>query len=119
MKEETLEHQLEHCAGKDCTCAAWGECECACGADWTPAEVYLLRDQVDALRKDAERIRWLAANMRLVYGRREVGGYELPDFTTVESYRDYCDPQHLRAAIDAAMNGTNAAVKPSSEAESA
>ena len=45
--------------------------------------------------------------MRLVYGWREVGGYELPDFTTVESCREYCDPQHLREAIDAAMNGSN------------
>jgi hypothetical protein len=107
MKEETLEHQLEHCVGKDCTCAARGECECACGADWMPAEVYLLRDQADALRKDAERIRWLAANMRLVYGRCEVGGYELPDLAIVESCREFCDPQHLREAIDAAMNGSN------------
>ncbi len=57
MKEEALEYQLAHCDGKDCTCAAYGECECACGADWTPAEVYLLRDKVDALRKDAERYR--------------------------------------------------------------
>lgn len=108
LKEDTLEHQLEHCDGKDCTCMAYGERECACDADWTPAEVYLLRDQANAFRKDAERIRWLAANMHRIYRRREVGGYELPDIATVKSYREYCDPQHLREAIDAAMNGANA-----------
>lgn len=39
----TLEEQLAHCDGKDCTCAAYGPSECACDADWTPAEVYRLR----------------------------------------------------------------------------
>lgn len=29
--------------GKDCKCYAYCESECACGADWTPQEVYDLR----------------------------------------------------------------------------
>lgn len=29
--------------GKDCKCSAYCESECACGADWTPQEVYDLR----------------------------------------------------------------------------
>ena len=29
--------------GKECQCAARSEFECACGADWTPEEVYALR----------------------------------------------------------------------------
>lgn len=71
-----------------------------------------LEDYLRGLKRDAERLEWLATNMRRVYGRREVGGYELPDFPIVESGRDACDPQHLRAAIDAAMNGANDQVQP-------
>ena len=44
----------EHCEGIDCQCAAFGKCECACGADWTPAETYRIRiainDLWDAIR---------------------------------------------------------------------
>ena len=32
--------------GMDCCCAAHGECECGCGADWTPTEVYKLRETI-------------------------------------------------------------------------
>jgi len=38
-------------AGQGCECGAYGECECGCGADWTPREVYELRDEVTVLRK--------------------------------------------------------------------
>ena len=37
--------------GIGCICAAYGECECACGADWTDQEVYDLREEVAGLRK--------------------------------------------------------------------
>jgi len=37
--------------GQGCICSAYGEMECACGADWTPREVYELRDEVTVLRK--------------------------------------------------------------------
>jgi len=36
--------------GKDCKCWAHGECECGCGADWTPQEIYDLRSKL----KEAE-----------------------------------------------------------------
>lgn len=36
--------------GKDCKCSAHGECECGCGADWTPQEIYDLRSKL----KEAE-----------------------------------------------------------------
>lgn len=39
-------------SGADCTCAAHGECECCCGVDWTPKEVYLLRAEI----KEGEKI---------------------------------------------------------------
>lgn len=29
-----LQQALAHDGGKDCTCYAWAECECACLADW-------------------------------------------------------------------------------------
>ena len=37
--------------GQGCECGAYGEHECGCGADWTPNEVYELRDEVTVLRK--------------------------------------------------------------------
>ena len=43
--------------GKGCVCHAYGECECACGADWTPQEVYDLRAEVERLREER---RWRA-----------------------------------------------------------
>src|SRR6185312_10253915 len=46
---DALARQLAHCDGVDCTCAAWGACECGCDADWTPAEVYKLRARVQEL----------------------------------------------------------------------
>ena len=45
-----LEQQLAHCDGKDCKCMAYYSGECACDADWTPAEVYRLRAERDALQ---------------------------------------------------------------------
>jgi hypothetical protein len=35
--------------GKDCQCLAHNEYECGCDADWTPREVYELREQRDRL----------------------------------------------------------------------
>jgi len=37
--------------GEGCICNAYGECECACDADWTDQRVYDLQDEVSALRK--------------------------------------------------------------------
>jgi FtsZ-binding cell division protein ZapB len=36
----------EYIPGKGCTCSAWNESECGCdGVDWTPKEVYELREK--------------------------------------------------------------------------
>ena len=38
--------------GQGCTCNAWAANECACGADWTPQEVYDLRAENDRLKAE-------------------------------------------------------------------
>jgi hypothetical protein len=37
--------------GIRCICAAYGECECACGADWTDQRVYDLQEEVAILQE--------------------------------------------------------------------
>ena len=39
--------------GKGCKCCARSEGECSCGVDWTPKEVYLLREQLKTAKIDA------------------------------------------------------------------
>ena len=46
----------EHTPGQDCNCHAYGENECGCGADWTPSEVYELREKLAAERALADRL---------------------------------------------------------------
>jgi hypothetical protein len=36
--------------GKGCTCGAYDQSECGCAADWTPQEVYDLRDELQRLK---------------------------------------------------------------------
>lgn len=41
LQDELME-QIKHCNGVDCGCEAYGECECACEADWrSPDEVVM------------------------------------------------------------------------------
>ena len=40
--------------GQDCKCSAYSESECGCGADWTPSEVYELREKLAAERALAD-----------------------------------------------------------------
>ena len=54
IKAAQLDELIAHCDGKDCTCLAYGECECACDADWTPSEVYRLRHELAALQARCE-----------------------------------------------------------------
>ena len=35
--------------GEGCQCSAYNESECGCDVDWTPKEVYELREQRDRL----------------------------------------------------------------------
>jgi ribosomal protein L1 len=44
-------------AGKDCSCAAYSESECACGADWIDSEVYELREKIAKLESALIRLR--------------------------------------------------------------
>lgn len=46
-----LRELLAHCDGKDCKCMAYSRHECCCSVDWTPAEIYTLRDELQ--RKSA------------------------------------------------------------------
>jgi hypothetical protein len=42
---EVASHDLfaDYVPGGECCCAAYGECECGCGADWTPKVEKLVR----------------------------------------------------------------------------
>ena len=42
---------MSYYRGENCTCAAWHELECACGADWTDPVVYVLQDRVKELEE--------------------------------------------------------------------
>ena len=42
--------------GQDCGCYAYSESECGCDADWTPSEVYELREKLAAERALADRL---------------------------------------------------------------
>jgi hypothetical protein len=42
--------------GGGCLCHAHSEAECGCDVDWTPREVYELREQRDRLAEALERI---------------------------------------------------------------
>lgn len=55
--------------GQDCGCHAFSESECGCDADWTPSEVYELREELtaeralaDRLAKQLESLAWLAGH---------------------------------------------------------
>jgi hypothetical protein len=39
--------------GEGCQCSARCSCECGCDVDWTPREVYELRDKAERYRLDA------------------------------------------------------------------
>jgi hypothetical protein len=40
---------IEHADGRDCVCMAVSYIACFCDADWTPKEVYKLRQRVESL----------------------------------------------------------------------
>lgn len=52
--------------GKDCTCMAHGECECGCGADWTPREVYRLREHVKEIESELEKYKYICEHYELI-----------------------------------------------------
>ena len=42
--------------GQDCGCHAYSESECGCDVDWTPSEVYELREKLATERALADRL---------------------------------------------------------------
>jgi hypothetical protein len=44
----------DYTPGEGCECLAHSEAECGCDADWTPREVYELREQRDRLAEALE-----------------------------------------------------------------
>lgn len=69
----------------------------------------------DALRKDAERYRWLRIKCGLVPSAFGIGQVAM----TLAGSTDEHDAKRLDAHIDAAMNGANARIEPTREAGSA
>ena len=47
----------EYIPGEGCLCHAHSESECGCDVDWTPKEVYELREQRDRLLEEREQWR--------------------------------------------------------------
>jgi HPt (histidine-containing phosphotransfer) domain-containing protein len=43
--------------GAGCQCGAYAQFECACDVDWTPQEVYDLRERIDKLTAELETAR--------------------------------------------------------------
>jgi len=88
--------------GKDCTCSAFGYSECACGADWTDAEVYELRDQLKHLK--AERDKYKKALEK--YGQHKTDC----KITMMENnmfyiiWRKVCKPIKCTCGLDKALN---------------
>lgn len=52
----TLDEQLAHCDGADCTCLSCCESECVCDADWTPRAVYEMRAEIERLSAPPARL---------------------------------------------------------------
>lgn len=76
--------------------------------DQRNAECDRLTGEVEALRKDATRIDWLAAQARMSWGHKEQAGWQLDDLPElVLSSREECRPDDLRRAIDEAMEAAH------------
>ena len=60
-KQTTMKEK--YIPGEGCQCSARCSCECGCDVDWTPKEVYKLREQRDRaqskIENQAERIKYL------------------------------------------------------------
>ena len=69
---------------------------------------YVLYEDFDALRKDAERYRWLRIKCGLVPSAFGIGQVAM----TLAGSTDEHDAKMLDAHIDAAMNGANTQVQP-------
>jgi hypothetical protein len=50
--------------GQDCQCHAHSEAECGCDVDWTPREIYELREQVKHLQSKIEGMGYRHSHLR-------------------------------------------------------
>jgi hypothetical protein len=64
--------------GGGCLCHAHSEAECGCDVDWTPREVYELRDKAERYRLDANAM--MMQRDRLAEALREIDMARLDDF---------------------------------------
>ena len=53
--------------GAGCTCEAHDWSECGCDADWTPTEVYELRDKVKLLTQQVDKLK---EKLRIMTGKK-------------------------------------------------
>jgi hypothetical protein len=70
--------------GKDCKCWAHGECECGCGADWTPQEVYDLRKRLSHLMDVAGKMAGALNECREYFDQRSDCDHNGIDFVANE-----------------------------------
>lgn len=88
--------------GKDCICGAYGECECACAADWTPQELIDARAEIARLRGDAE-----VARLRLEAAQAEPCPYVTGKATRCCTLTPFTITDAEREAVDLAIDLLN------------
>jgi hypothetical protein len=95
--------------GEGCLCHAHSEAECGCDADWTPREVYELREQRDRLADQIEANHKLTLMLeRMVYQSREQRDRLAEALERVLEYQgrfDEEDPESIAAEALAAVKG--------------
>ena len=108
----TLAEQLAHCDGLDCRCSARSCGECACDADWTPAEVYRLRADVAARSLDADDARRWRELVETWGGMQARGdlmeiGISTPRWRVPANVSSFGEAFDRRYELEDAMNGAN------------
>ena len=78
----------EYIPGQDCGCYAYNESECGCGADWTPSEVYELREQVKNLLSKMEGMGYRHSHERALADRLAEALRELCETLLADKPRD-------------------------------
>jgi hypothetical protein len=95
--------------GEGCQCHAHSEAECGCDVDWTPREVYELREQRDKALCELEM--WKDGNIMHESHRNEIQGLEQQRDRLAEALRELWDNHTLHGAAYELIKNTLAAVK--------
>lgn len=93
--------------GKGCICNAYGECECACDADWTPQELIDARAEIARLRGDAE-----VSRLRLEAAQAEPCPYVTGKTTRYCTLTPFTITDEEREAVEAAVGFCECTDKP-------